>query len=193
MAGKELDAKDRKDKKQRILIVKESLRWMGLAEAWKQHGYEVLPDKWNLDGQSGERVFQILRRLKHQEGCKLVVSIHFLAQISNACEKLGVLYISWIVDSPHIHLFMSEARNPVNRIFSFDMAQCSMLQAKGFEHIYHLPCCVGTGVVEGIISNDGGKKRERYGSDVARQLYHFHGGRTRNFSGTARPQLPVYA
>ena len=151
----------------RILIVKDGLRWMGLTEAWESHGYEVLADKWNLDELTEQRALQIIRRLKHQENCKLVFSIHFLAGISNACKVLGILYISWVVDSPHIHLFMREAHNSVNRIFSFDVAQCNMLWAHGYEHVYHLPCCVGTDTVKEIIANDGGKRRERYGSDVA--------------------------
>ena len=52
-----------------------------------------------------------------------VFSINFLPIISKVCKVYKTLYISWIYDSPEMHLYSSAVTNPNNRIFFFDKIQ----------------------------------------------------------------------
>lgn len=49
-----------------------------------------------------------------------VFSFDYFPNISEACQKYGVPYISWVFDCPHYTLDSHTVSNPVNKIYVFD-------------------------------------------------------------------------
>ena len=73
-----------------------------------------------------------------------VYSYNFFPPISDICQQAGVPYISWVYDSPYMHLYSRSIENPVNRVFLFDAGMYSILAGRGIETVYHLPLGVNT-------------------------------------------------
>ena len=73
-----------------------------------------------------------------KEDC-LVATKDFSAAVAQVCKETGVLYLSWVHDSPQRALYMKEARYETNRIFVFDRAQYERLTETGVENVFHRP------------------------------------------------------
>ena len=54
------------------------------------------------------------------ENCNGVLSWNYIPAASIACERVGVPYISWIFDSPLVHVYSRTMLNSCNYIFVFD-------------------------------------------------------------------------
>ena len=52
---------------------------------------------------------------------EFVISHNYSPTISNACKTQGVIYVSWIFDSPLMELYEKSAYNSNNYIFVFDI------------------------------------------------------------------------
>jgi spore maturation protein CgeB len=70
---------------------------------------------------------------------EFVISHNYSPTISNACKTQGVIYVSWIFDSPLMELYEKSAYNSNNYIFVFDKAQYERMKKRGLQHLYHLP------------------------------------------------------
>ena len=68
-----------------------------------------------------------------------VITYLYVPQLSDLCEELQVLYISWIYDSPLLSVFHRSIYNSCNRIFIFDECFANRLIQIGIDHVYHLP------------------------------------------------------
>ena len=73
-----------------------------------------------------------------------VFSYNFFPPVSDICQETDTPYISWVYDSPYMHLYSESANNPVNRIFLFDGGLCSALQNRGLQTIHHFPLGINT-------------------------------------------------
>jgi spore maturation protein CgeB len=69
----------------------------------------------------------------------MVFSINFLPIISKVCQIFHVIYISWIYDSPEMHLYSSAISNSVNRIFIFDRMQYERFYNVSPGTVYYMP------------------------------------------------------
>ncbi len=71
-------------------------------------------------------------------GYSCMFSYNFFPVISRACQTLGIPYISWIFDSPHLPLTHSAVTNSVNYIFIFDRALYEELH-QSISTVYYMP------------------------------------------------------
>ncbi len=69
----------------------------------------------------------------------LLFSFDFFPNISLACQKFGMPYVSWVFDCPHYTLDSRVVNNPVNRIYVFDKLLYSHLKNKGVTTINYSP------------------------------------------------------
>lgn len=69
----------------------------------------------------------------------LLFSFDFFPNISEACQKYGMPYISWVFDCPHYTLDSHVTNNPVNRIFVFDSMLYKRLLGKGVSTVRYSP------------------------------------------------------
>ena len=68
-----------------------------------------------------------------------VFSYNYFPPISDICQRKNTKYISWVYDSPYMHLYSTSIENPVNRVFLFDAGMYQILSGRGIETVYHLP------------------------------------------------------
>lgn len=68
-----------------------------------------------------------------------VFSINFLPLISKICNIFKTTYISWVYDSPEMHLYSPAIKNSINRIFLFDRMQYNRFVHMNPEHIFYMP------------------------------------------------------
>lgn len=111
-----------------------------IQETLKKMGYNV-ESFWvkaeNYDYDSG-LLNRFVERMKKRK-VDFVFSINFLPIISKVCNIFKTIYISWIYDSPELHLYSSALKNSVNRIFLFDRMQYSRFYPVSPENIFYMP------------------------------------------------------
>lgn len=92
-----------------------------------------------------------------------VLSVNFSPLISMVCEEFGILYTTWVYDSP-IHIRNTDSlKNSCNRIFFFDRGQAEVYHKNGVNAI-HLPLAVDTDVFR---INASKREKENYRTDVS--------------------------
>ena len=77
------------------------------------------------------------------EKCDGVLSWNYLPAASIACDRVGVPYISWIFDSPLVHVYSKTMLNSCNYIFVFDKLFYRDILSKG-GNAYYLPLAVNS-------------------------------------------------
>ena len=75
--------------------------------------------------------------------CDGILSWNYIPAASVVGERLGIPYISWIYDSPLIHVYSKTMHNSCNHIFVFDKVLCKDIKDKG-GNIYYLPLAANT-------------------------------------------------
>lgn len=130
----------------RILFINwDSFCNLDMMDAYNKLGYEV--DKYPFspykprENASFEIDFHayLLKNEYHY-----VFSFNFFPVISNACNRLGVAYISWIYDSPYAALYSYTTINPCNRIFVFDKSFFMEFHSQGIPTVHYLPMAANT-------------------------------------------------
>ena len=72
----------------------------------------------------------------------LLFSFDFYPNISEACQKYDMPYVSWVFDCPHYTLDSHHVNNPVNRIFVFDKILYENMRKKGVTTVRYSPLAV---------------------------------------------------
>lgn len=76
-------------------------------------------------------------------GCyDFVFSFNYFPVISEICQQTGTKYLSWVYDSPYIHVYSYTVLNPCNYIFLFDYGVYEELKQAGIETVHYLPLAV---------------------------------------------------
>lgn len=89
--------------------------------------------------------------LPFAKGDGYVFSYNYFPWVSEICNELGVIYVSWVYDSPFMDLYSYTVPNPVNRIFVFDYGVYSEFEVAGINTVFYLPLGVDSEVQD---SND---------------------------------------
>jgi len=139
----------------------------GVQNAWEQFGYECLESPIELSKQSVKKICEIIEYYMNEEDTLCVFSFDFSPAIAMACQKHKIVYISWVLDCPHVSLWSKSAEYEGNRIFVFDYVQYRMVLERGLEHVYYLPLCADLDSFEQCIARDQEKQKERYYADVS--------------------------
>lgn len=95
----------------------------------------------------------------------MIITYYFMPVISDVCQKKAIKYISWIVDSPQIELYMRQVHNDYNYIFLFDKAQYERLKEKGIRYLYHTPLATNIARADLIQMNES--DIEKYSCDIS--------------------------
>lgn len=108
---------------------------------------------------------QGLINLIHETDAKGVITNDYFPIISMVCNTTGIIYYSWVYDSPHYTLFASTSKYPCNRIGCFDRALVERLNKMGIDTVKHLPLGVEwSGVDDHAIIGAG---KDKYSCDVS--------------------------
>jgi len=92
-------------------------------------------------------------------------SYNFGVTGATACHRKGLMYISWVYDSPCESLYSESIFYDTNRVFIFDSSVVSDLKAKGVQNVFYHPLGYNQHVLETFQYTE--KERERYQSDIS--------------------------
>lgn len=102
------------------------------------------------DWERDDRFCELFREKLKSQAYRCVLSVNYAPLISDICEELGVLYISWVYDSP-VHIRNTESMtNSCNRIYFFDRGQAQIFEQQGI-CAKHLSLAVDTEVWKKVI------------------------------------------
>ncbi len=139
----------------RILIYKwRAYNYLDVYETFRAFGFAVdfleqhLPS-YDEDAQLTEKLLKRMREKSYD----FVFTINYFGVVSDACEQMGVPYVSWSCDSPLISMYHESVFNRHNFIFLFDKSSYLFFKELGVEQIWHLPLAVDTDRIDHIIQN----------------------------------------
>ena len=111
----------------------------------KEMGHSVISFsyKWNNLSEDPKFETALLKEMAHpsdeKEPYDLIFSFNFFPIVSEACQKMSILYIAWIFDSPHLTLTSGTVQNDVNRIWIFDYALYERMKQANISTVYYSP------------------------------------------------------
>jgi len=135
-------------------------------KAWREWGY--LPVTPSLKGAAREFTGESLERQLAQycqEGVSHVFTFDFVPMVAKCCVRLGLRYVSWVLDCPCGALWSRYARSEYCYIFAFDYQQYLMLRGRGVPHSFYLPLCTDVDGFSRILAEGEGERA--YGADVS--------------------------
>lgn len=94
-----------------------------------------------------------------------VFSFNYFPVVSNCCMRQETPYVSWVYDSPYIHVYSYTVLNPCNFIFLFDYAVYDELKSAGIKTVHYLPLGVNEKRLIRLKNDECAKKR--YSTDVS--------------------------
>lgn len=125
-------------------------RWMGITEVDAlevliEMGVEVLAfeyplKNYNEDQELEGKLAEVCR--PHSFDC--IFSFNYFPALSLVSKKIGVRYVSWVYDSPHLTLNSKTVLNDCNDIYVFDYYRYCELTEKKRGNIHYLPLAVNT-------------------------------------------------
>ena len=69
-----------------------------------------------------EEIARLLDEKLQQSFCDFLFSFNYFPGVSKYCMEHDLKYVSWVYDSPHIHVYSYTIINPCNYVFLFDYA-----------------------------------------------------------------------
>ncbi len=115
-------------------------------DAMKRLGHQVDTLRLNLQGfdLTPEIEGQFKKRFERKDDSgkryyDQVYSFDYYPNISEACQKYDVPYVSWVFDCPHYTLDSHTLANPVNHVYVFDRLLYDSIRAKGIDTICYSP------------------------------------------------------
>ncbi len=112
-----------------------------------------------------EEVERLLETSLGQSSCDFLFSFNYFPTVSKYCASHHVKYVSWVYDSPHIHVYSYTVLNPCNYIFLFDYAMYEELRSAGIQTVYYMPLAVND-VKLGALRN-GLEQRKKYAGEIS--------------------------
>lgn len=96
-----------------------------------------------------EKVVRLLR----EDSFDFVFSINYFTILSNACERAGVPYISWLCDSRLLTMHNNSVFNAYNRIFVFDRVDYAEFRRLGAK-VFYLPLAANVARMDRVRSGE---------------------------------------
>lgn len=137
-----------------------------IVDSFNRLGYRTITYMCNTKNYDYDKELfqQVIEYVKNPD-VDIVFSINFLPIISKVCQIYKKIYISWVYDSPELHLYSSAIKNTVNRIFLFDKKQYLRFYRQNPNNIFHLP--LGTQPLTDVgIETITDDERKQYSHDI---------------------------
>ncbi|MDR1699610.1 MAG: DUF3880 domain-containing protein [Lachnoclostridium sp.] len=99
------------------------------------------------------------------EQIELVFSLNYFPNVSEACEKCGCKYISWIYDSPYNKCYSINVINPCNMIFTFDRHMYTKFCRNFVQTVYYAPLSANVSRLDKIRLS--ATEKDKYTSDIS--------------------------
>lgn len=89
-----------------------------------------------------EEIARLLDEKLQQSFCDFLFSFNYFPGVSKYCMEHDLKYVSWVYDSPHIHVYSYTIINPCNYVFLFDYAMYEEFYSAGIKTVYYMPLAV---------------------------------------------------
>ena len=125
--------------------------------ALEELGHEVIPFHYDWNRLNEDPGFEAALRKELGDAERsgkpytCAFSFNFFPVVSAACERMGMRYISWIFDSPHLPLTSCMVKNRVNRIWVFDRAMYLQMRAEGISTVFYSPLGVNSTRLRSVV------------------------------------------
>ena len=111
-----------------------------IQEAFKKLGHELttisyLQDDVQINEELLEKIIDSIRYTK----ADIAFSSNYFPPIAEACHEVGVPYVSWVYDSPHVMLYSYTTVYDTNRIFVFDRDQYEEFARNKINTVHYMP------------------------------------------------------
>jgi len=113
-----------------------------MREVLEEMGHEVVSVPFLNTEMGPDEIERLLFRLHAESECDFVFSFNFFPEVSICCNKIGLKYVSWVYDSPHLAVYSYTVINPCNYVFLFDYVLYDELHSAGINTVYYLPLAV---------------------------------------------------
>ncbi|MBQ9118788.1 MAG: glycosyltransferase [Lachnospiraceae bacterium] len=84
-------------------------------------------------------VLPLILQLIQEQQAELLFSFEYLPTLSEACNRAGILYFSYLCEVPTLAPFAEQLQNACNVFLVADTALGAELQAAGAENVFYLP------------------------------------------------------
>lgn len=79
-------------------------------------------------------------------------SMNYFPMVSEACQKAGIPYLSWIYDNPYMKGYSVNVINSCNYICTFDSAMYETLANQGVQTVYYAPMAANPERIEQLVA-----------------------------------------
>lgn len=113
-----------------------------IREVMTEMGHEIVSVPFSDTKMKADEIEKLFIQKRADANCDFVFSFNFFPEVSLCCQKLGLKYVSWVYDSPHIAVYSYTVIQPCNYVFLFDYALYDELYSAGIHTVYYLPLAV---------------------------------------------------
>ena len=75
----------------------------------------------------------------HMNKVDMLFSVDYYPIVAEVAHTAGIIYVSWVLDSPHYTLYSTTSFYDSSYIFHFDREECQRLQDLGRSRVFHQP------------------------------------------------------
>ncbi|MCC6093731.1 MAG: DUF3880 domain-containing protein, partial [Eubacterium sp.] len=142
-----------------------------MIRAFKRFAYggrrtEVVRFPFTVSGKWHDAALQdSLEKAIEQEIPGMVFSFNYFPIVSDACERKGVRYVSWLYDNPQVSIYSCTLINKCNSVFVFDHGIYEEFAGQGFKNVHYLPMAADTERLDAM--KPGAREMEKFGADVS--------------------------
>ena len=132
---------------------------VGLEKVFKNKDFEVI----HIEKISESHLDDLLEN----KIIEWVFTYNFEPGFAEICIKYSVVYLSWIVDWPHPHIYAKVANNSNIFIFIFDQIGYYEACARGMKNVFYLPLAADIDYFETVINSAEENTKKRFEADVS--------------------------
>ncbi|WP_160559641.1 glycosyltransferase family protein [Parablautia muri] len=116
-----------------------------MSEAFKRLGHDVVecPFLDNAEPEDKGAVEGLERQIRESDP-DLLFSFNYFPIVAMVCKNLGIPYMSWVYDSPHVRMYHYTIAYPTNYVFVFDSAVYEEFHKGGVPTVHYLPMAANT-------------------------------------------------
>lgn len=113
-----------------------------IKEILSEMGHKVISVPFSDTKIKADEIERLLIQKNADKNCDFVFSFNYFPEVSICCQKMGIKYVSWVYDSPHIAVYSYTIINSFNYAFLFDYALYDELRSVGIKTVYYMPLAI---------------------------------------------------
>ena len=133
------------------MLTWESFGKEDMAAAFTKLGHSVIQCPFSDDSEADDpAAIQKLEGNIRKISPDFLFSFNYFPVAASACKNLGLPYVAWVYDSPHVRMYHYTIVYPTNCIFVFDSAVYMEFHKEGITTVHYLPMAANTDRLKGL-------------------------------------------